>query len=51
MSDQGREERRQRELDELTRLFRAGIDSGPRIPADQVFAALRNRYAPENKDK
>lgn len=30
-----------RELDELRALIREGMESGPSIPADQVFAELR----------
>jgi antitoxin ParD1/3/4 len=34
-----------RDLDTLQAAIRAGLDSGPGIPADQVFAELRARYA------
>ncbi len=34
-----------RDLDALRAAIRAGLDSGPGIPADQVFAELRARYA------
>ncbi len=34
-----------RDLDALRAAIRAGLDSGPSIPADQVFAELRARYA------
>jgi len=34
-----------RDLDALRTAIRAGLDSGPGIPADQVFAELRARYA------
>ena len=34
-----------RDLDVLRAAIRAGLDSGPGIPADQVFAELRARYA------
>ncbi len=34
-----------RDLDTLRAAIRAGLDSGPGIPADQVFAELRARYA------
>jgi antitoxin ParD1/3/4 len=34
-----------RDLEALRRAIRAGLDSGPDIPADQVFAELRTRYA------
>lgn len=32
-----------RELEELRALIREGIESGPSIPADQVFAELREK--------
>lgn len=31
--------------DRLRALIREGIDSGPGIPADEVFARLRRKYA------
>lgn len=34
-----------RDLEALRAAIRAGLDSGPAIPADQVFAELRARYA------
>ncbi len=34
-----------RDLEALRAAIRAGLDSGPGIPADQVFAELRARYA------
>ena len=34
-----------RELEALRAAIKAGLDSGPGIPADQVFAELRARYA------
>lgn len=34
-----------RDLEALRAALRAGLDSGPGIPADQVFAELRARYA------
>ncbi|PVB60804.1 type II toxin-antitoxin system ParD family antitoxin [Labrenzia sp. 011] len=33
------------ELDALRAAIKAGLDSGPAIPAAQVFAELRARYA------
>lgn len=36
-----------RELEELRAAIRAGLDSGPGIPAEDVFAELRARYAAE----
>ncbi|MGN6122279.1 MAG: type II toxin-antitoxin system ParD family antitoxin [Sphingomonas oligoaromativorans] len=37
-----------RELEELRSAIRAGLDSGPAIPAEEVFAGLRARYAAKN---
>jgi antitoxin ParD1/3/4 len=34
-----------RDLEILRAAIKAGFDSGPGIPADQVFAELRARYA------
>jgi antitoxin ParD1/3/4 len=34
-----------RDLEALRRAIRAGLDSGSDIPAEQVFAELRARYA------
>jgi antitoxin ParD1/3/4 len=34
-----------RDLEALRAAIKAGLDSGPGIPADQVFAELRARYA------
>jgi antitoxin ParD1/3/4 len=34
-----------RDLEALRTAIRAGLDSGPAITADQVFAELRARYA------
>jgi len=34
-----------RDLETLRAAIREGLDSGPGIPADQVFAELRARYA------
>ena len=34
-----------RELETLRDAIKAGLDSGPDIPADEVFAELRVRYA------
>lgn len=34
-----------RDLDALRSAIKAGLDSGTGIPADQVFAELRARYA------
>lgn len=34
-----------RDLDALRAAIKAGLNSGPGLPADQVFAELRARYA------
>lgn len=34
-----------RDLEALRAAIKAGLDSGPAIPADQIFAELRARYA------
>lgn len=34
-----------RDLEVLRAAIKAGLDSGPGLPADQVFAELRARYA------
>ena len=34
-----------RDLEGLRAAVKAGLDSGPSIPADEVFAELRDRYA------
>ena len=34
-----------RELEALRDAIKAGLDSGPGAPADEVFAELRARYA------
>lgn len=36
-----------RELEELRAAIRAGLESGPGLPAEEVFAELRNRFAPK----
>jgi antitoxin ParD1/3/4 len=33
-----------RDLEALREAIRAGLESGPAIPAEEVFAALRARY-------
>lgn len=38
----------QRELKLLRDAIKAGLESGPDIPADQVFAELRARYVGQN---
>ena len=37
-----------RDLEMLRGAIKAGLDSGPGVPADQVFAELRARYAETN---
>ena len=39
------DEQRDTELETLRDAIKAGLDSGPGIPADDVFAELRARYA------
>lgn len=34
-----------RDLEALRAAIKAGLESGPAVPADQVFAELRARYA------
>ena len=34
-----------RDLESLRDAIHAGLDSGPAVPAEEVFAALRARYA------
>ena len=38
-------DRERRELEALREAIKSGLDSGPALPADQVFADLRARYA------
>ncbi len=38
------EERRKAKLDELRQAFRLGIESGPHIPAEDVFNRLKAKY-------
>jgi len=40
-----REATRAMKLEELRKAFREGIESGPRIPAEKVFARLEAKYA------
>ncbi|WP_126974975.1 type II toxin-antitoxin system ParD family antitoxin [Frigidibacter oleivorans] len=39
-----RRDAERQELETLRAAIRAGLDSGPAIPAEQVFAELRARY-------
>jgi antitoxin ParD1/3/4 len=41
---QEREDQRAVKLDELRKAFREGIESGPRIAADEVFDRLEGKY-------
>jgi antitoxin ParD1/3/4 len=38
------------ELDEMRRLVQEGIESGPGIDADLVFARLRSKYAESTEE-
>ena len=40
-----REKTRAMQIEELRKAFRAGIESGPRIPAEQLFDRLEAKYA------
>ena len=40
-----REQTRAMQIEELRKAFRAGIESGPQIPAEKVFARLEAKYA------
>jgi hypothetical protein len=51
MADHDREEQRRHKLEELRRAFCEGIDSGPRIAADDVFGRLTTKYAEMAKQK
>ncbi|ESQ86793.1 hypothetical protein ABAC460_22340 [Asticcacaulis sp. AC460] len=46
-----RESRREVELEELRAALRAGMESGPGIPAEDVFAELKSRYRKMAEDK
>jgi antitoxin ParD1/3/4 len=39
-----REDQRKAKLDALREAIREGVESGPAIPADEVFERLRRRY-------
>ena len=43
-----RRDAERQDLEALRAAIRAGLDSGPGLPADQVFAELRARYAPKS---
>ena len=40
-------ESREREIEELRRLWREGLDSGPAVDGEKVFERLRRRYERE----
>jgi len=40
-----RRDAERQDLEALRAAIKAGLDSGPALPADQVFAELRARYA------
>ncbi|MGR6430587.1 type II toxin-antitoxin system ParD family antitoxin [Rhizobium sp. PAMB 3182] len=46
-----REERRQASLEALRAEIRTGIESGPAIPADEVFARLEAKYGGSGGDR
>jgi antitoxin ParD1/3/4 len=45
-----REEQRQTKLAALRRAIQEGVDSGPGIPAEEVFAQLKARYRRNGRD-
>jgi antitoxin ParD1/3/4 len=40
-----REREREAKIEALRKAFRQGVESGPRIPADEVFDRLEAKYA------
>ena len=48
---EARDKARAAQLDELRKAFRAGIESGPRIPAEEVFTELKEKYSKMAKDR
>jgi len=48
---QDREAQREAKLDELRRAFRAGIESGRHIPAEEVFDRLEAKYEKMAKER
>jgi antitoxin ParD1/3/4 len=46
-----REEERRIKIERLRAAFQAGIESGPRIPAEKVFAELRAKYRKSAREK
>ena len=45
-----REEQRQAKLAALRQAIQEGIDSGPGVPAEEVFAELKARYRRNGRD-
>ena len=48
---QDRERERAIKLEELRRAFREGIESGPGIPAEEVFDELKTRFRKMAEDR
>lgn len=48
---EAREQLRAVQIDELRRAFRAGIESGRSIPAESVFAELKDKYRKMAEDR
>jgi antitoxin ParD1/3/4 len=46
-----REEERRFKLEKLRAEFQAGIDSGPRIPAEEVFSELKVKFPRSTRDR
>ena len=46
-----REDGRAAQVDELRKAFREGIESGPGIPAEEVFAELKAKYEKMAQDR
>jgi antitoxin ParD1/3/4 len=48
---QDRERERAEKIRELREAFRQGIESGPHVPAEEVFADLKARYRKMAKER
>lgn len=48
---EAREKTREMQIDELRKAFREGIESGPGIPAEEVFDRLEAKYTKMAKDR
>ena len=48
---QDREKTRQMQIEELRKAFRQGIESGPGIPAEEVFSRLKAKYRKMAEDR